>query len=214
MYDASGKIIFSTDNNPDDNMINIILQPGKITITNKEVIEFYLYHKEKVYSGNTVSYSPDEYYIKEMPAYISRIDFNLQGSLSIPGTLSVEDIVNENTFKAYDSNGNLLVFGEDYVVNVNGTPLTITRRNITVASASASFKYNGKEQTANSQKDATISIGSLISGHTMNVIITGSITDVGKKENTIKSVIIFDSEGNNVTDYYNIALEYGTLTVY
>ncbi|MBO7344710.1 MAG: transglutaminase domain-containing protein, partial [Clostridia bacterium] len=214
LYDRNGNILFSTDNNPDDNQIIINMLPGSILITNKDIVELYLFYKEKVYSGNTVSYSPDEYYIKEKPDFIGEIVFNLQGSLSTPGTLLIEDLVNESTFKAYDLDGNLLVYGEDYIVEVIGIPLTITRRSITISSSSASFKYNGKEQTANSQKDATITMGSLIDGHTMKVTISGAITDVGTKENTIESVVIFDAQGNNVTDYYNIILKPGTLVVY
>ena len=174
----------------------------------------YLHSKTKVYSGETVSYDPDkDYTIATLPLGIGKVTFNLSGSLSTPGMLKVEDIVNENTFIAYDLDGNVLKYNEDYFVEIIGTPLTITKKKITVSSTSATFKYTGKEQTANSSKDITVTVGPLIEGHRIEAVITGSITDIGITTNYIKSVRIYDASGKDVTEYYDITKEHGTLRV-
>ena len=58
-----------------------------------------------------------------------------------------------------------------------------------------------------------ITLGSLVKGHTLICEVTGSITEVGFTENTIKAYTIIDQDGNNVTDCYEVTKVDGILEV-
>ena len=53
----------------------------------------------------------------------------------------------------------------------------------------------------------------LAAGHTLEVKISGSQTDVGGNYNTVESVTVYDAEGNDVTWNYLIEAKEGWLRV-
>ncbi len=81
---------------------------------------------------------------------------------------------------------------------------------MTIASASAKREFNGAELTDDT---ITILLGSLIEGHTLTCLVTGSITDVGYVTNTIESCRITDENGNDVTTCYQIEQIEGILEI-
>ncbi len=85
------------------------------------------------------------------------------------------------------------------------------KTSITVKTASASFVYAGVPQCKNGASDYSVD-GEVADGHTISVVITGSITDVGVAQNTF-TYGIKDSEGKDVSEHYNVNSEPGTLSV-
>ena len=54
----------------------------------------------------------------------------------------------------------------------------------------------------------------MVEGHTLYAKASGILVKLGEIENHIDpdDVVILDSEGNDVTDNYDISYEFGTLT--
>lgn len=90
---------------------------------------------------------------------------------------------------------------------IGGTP-----ERIVFTSASAQKVYDGEALVANEYKDAWISSGELKEGHRYEVSVLGTQTDAGTSDNTI-SVKIFDANGADVTESYDIEYQFGKLTV-
>ena len=88
----------------------------------------------------------------------------------------------------------------------------VAQASITVTAGSSSKAYDGTALT-NSSCTAT---GIPISGHTPTCTMTSAstITIVGSVSNTISTVKIKNSDGNDVTKYYNVSSKVaGTLTI-
>ena len=90
--------------------------------------------------------------------------------------------------------------------------LIVYKRTITIRSDSASKTYDGLELTANGYK--IVSTNKLVGGHHEEVVISGTLTDVGQTNNTIAEVKILDGTGKDVAYNYDIVQELGLLTVY
>lgn len=80
---------------------------------------------------------------------------------------------------------------------------------ITVSSANKSVVYNGQEQYAG---DPYVSIGKLNKGHSLSVLSYESYTEVGVYPNE-STFIIVDESGSDVTDFYDIAYDFGDLKI-
>ena len=98
----------------------------------------------------------------------------------------------------------------DYTTANHTINCNITRRPVTYKADDASKTYNG---TALTKASATLTDGTLVSGHTATFSITGTQTNAGSSTNTLNSVTITDGSSNNVTANYNITKQNGTLTV-
>ena len=81
------------------------------------------------------------------------------------------------------------------------TPLTIT-------TGSAEKEYDSTELTS-----TEVTAEGLAEGHTLEATTSGSITDAGTTANTLESWKIVDTDGNDVSDQYDVAINEGTLTV-
>ena len=83
--------------------------------------------------------------------------------------------------------------------------------NITISSDSKTKEYDGQSLKA---PNHYISVGELFKGHTYTATVDKAVVRPGTYENTIKNVVIIDSAtGEDVTDYYEITLDHGTLTI-
>ena len=98
-----------------------------------------------------------------------------------------------------------LVVTQKYEPETEGLPIEIT-----VTSASLTKVYDGGFASC---AEWFVSSGELLPGHTIDVVVSGTIRDVGCVNNTIKSVSITDADGKNVTQQYNIKTDEGILTV-
>lgn len=108
----------------------------------------------------------------------------------------------------YDSSGNEV--SQNYTVIFKDGGLKIIARSITITAESAEKTFDGTPLTCNGY---SLSGDGLLEGHTIEVIIVGSIVDVGEIQNTVYIVRIFDKNGNLVTDGYAINFSHGKLTV-
>lgn len=112
-----------------------------------------------------------------------------------------------------------------YLIGICGVVLTMGLIVLTIIASTGSFRYRKTELviktgSANKMYDGkalTSSTWSLVSGklsdeHELVVETRGSQTDVGKSEN-YASVTIIDTSGLDVTDQYDIDLQYGELEV-
>ena len=88
--------------------------------------------------------------------------------------------------------------------------IEVEQKTIVFSSASAETVYSGETLTAKSWE---ITSGELREGHTANVIVSGSQTTVGTSPNTISATIV-DSNGADVSDYYKIEYQPGSLKVF
>ena len=88
--------------------------------------------------------------------------------------------------------------------------MRVEQREITVVTGSATKIYDGEPLTKN---EVVLGIGELLSGHKVVGEAIGSITGVGTTFNTPSYVKVFDKNGKDVSKYYNIKVEYGTLEV-
>ena len=98
---------------------------------------------------------------------------------------------------------------ENYALNINYGTLTILKRDITIRSIDATKVYDGTELTAGKW---WISAGSLAPGHSIEVSVTGTITNEGTANNTFTYSII-DENGVVVNSQYNVSKLYGILKV-
>ena len=103
---------------------------------------------------------------------------------------------------------------DEYIIkceNENVGTLTVNKREINVKADSATWTYDGNEHSFDS-----FTLGDkeeLAGGHRIEASVTGSQTSVGSSKNTVNSVEIFDSQGNDVSDNYDIKTGSGELTV-
>lgn len=88
--------------------------------------------------------------------------------------------------------------------------LTVTPRTLTVRSGSASKNYDGTPLLCGEWE--VVSATQPITGHSLEVVVSGERTEVGESANTISEVRIIQN-GTNVTFNYEIKLQEGTLVV-
>ena len=105
------------------------------------------------------------------------------------------------TSKKYDTSGT-------YTDNSPVKLYAVWKRTTTVTAATKSKVYDEKALTSNE-----CSASNLVSGHTVTCTNSGTITDVGSVANSVNTVKITDSNGNDVTDNYSVTKVNGKLTV-
>ena len=99
-----------------------------------------------------------------------------------------------------------------YDISLRPGTLNVKHRHIGIIADSGLKLYDGKPLEA---KGYTVdSPLSLAAGHKLNVVVEGTITEVGEEDNHILKVSITDKDGNDVTRNYNITGTDGKLIVY
>lgn len=160
----------------------------------------------KVDFGSTVCYG-------ENPSYSADMKFGDE--------LHIENFIYEklsnNLFKIQADTESLTVLnssGEDVAGNYNfvftRNVITIAPRPVTFETESATFTYDGKTHYA-SGVEAVGGLG-LAEGHTAYTTNATIVTEAGVYENKA-NVCILDSDGENVTGYYDVDVKYGNLNV-
>ncbi len=97
----------------------------------------------------------------------------------------------------------------NYAISCLAGELIVTPHAITVQSAGAEKTYDGMALTCDTVE---MIAGTLMEGHTLSMIATGTRTDAGTSDNTF-GVEIKDAKGNNVTQNYTVTAIFGELTV-
>lgn len=135
-----------------------------------------------------------------------RVEATVEGVATTPGSAA-----NRITaYAVYDRDGQD-VTGNYAVTTVDGT-LTIHRasRPLRVTAASAGKAYDGIPL---SDGGYTLDTAQLFAGDTAQVIVEGSITDMGETPNRVASCRILSSGGIDVTDCYQITAVDGVLSI-
>ncbi len=117
-----------------------------------------------------------------------------------------------NTFTSitvFDENGKDVTYLY-YITKEFGT-LEVRPRAITITTGSATASYESLQGGALTCEDFTQT--GLLSEHQIEVYFSGWQQYPGKSENSVSFVVIYDRQGNDVTDCYAVELIYGTLRV-
>ena len=102
---------------------------------------------------------------------------------------------------------------ENYAVTYDCGILKVNRRPIDITTASATFEYDGTAHTTEYSENE-ITQDNLVTGHRIQVDSRTEITYVRQSGTLNKLVVsIWDGEGENATDNYDIYYDEGTLTV-
>ena len=116
--------------------------------------------------------------------------------------------LNRIELKVFDADG--ADVSNNYALEVEAGTLTVTPIILKINTASREKVYDGLALTAEGWSRVS---GTVLRGHTLSCRTTGSRTNAGSSENTLRAEIL-DSSGRNVTtEGYRIEAEYGTLTV-
>ncbi len=96
-----------------------------------------------------------------------------------------------------------------YETATNEYTLTVTPRNVTLTSESATKAYDGTPLT---RPDVTIGGDGFVAGEVTNIKATGTVTDV--TTTPVTNTIVYDTTNNFKVANYNITKNEGTLTIY
>ena len=105
--------------------------------------------------------------------------------------------------KIFDGNRNVTA---NYQISYAAQTMTITKRNVTLTSASAEKVYDGKPLT---KHEVTVSVDGFVKDEGATYAVTGSQTDAGESENTFTYTLKDGTKADN----YNITVVFGTLKV-
>ncbi len=179
----------------------LIIDPCDVTVTIKGNTGTYEYDgTEKTVEGYTAKIDNDLY----TEADFKLVDSQAKIRATVPGTYQM-GLTPEN-FENTNRN-----FNVTFVVKPDGK-LTIKNRPITITADDVTVKYDGQPHGENGY---SITMGSLVDGHAATVTISGSKTDAGEYEELLvpSGTKIVDAKGKDVTSYYDISYEDGTLTI-
>ena len=200
--------IVDADGNDVTDLYQITYNYGKLTITRLDVTVTikgntgtYEYDgTEKTVEGYTANINNDLY----TEADFKLVDSQAKIRATVPGTYQMG--LKPENFENTNPN-----FNVTFVVKPDGK-LTIENRPITITANDVTGKYDGQPHGENGY---SITAGSLVDGHAATVTISGSKTDAGEYEDLLVPSVtkIVDAKNKDVTGYYDISYEDGTLTI-
>ena len=207
--------ILDKEDNDVTNLFDVKLNPGRLTIY-YEQISISVGSASKAYDGtplvNEVITGYDDSNLMPGHHLNPEIIFTTQGKVEIGKY--VNDI--QRTNLVLDSEGNDVTYMYDVIV-ITGT-LTIEKRDLVILGGSYDFEdeleYPGQKLF---YKEYEIIEGSLLAGHkivSFEMTEDSYVNDENSgAENLVdrSSIVIEDSEGNDVTQYYNIICEPGEI---
>ena len=136
------------------------------------------------------------------------LDGHRFGVLKLTGSQTdVGSSSNAISIQIVDENGKDVTYM--YKINKSYGTLTVTAATITVTADSASKTYDSAPLVCGTY---TVT-GELPTGHTLEVVVTGSQTNVGRSKNKVTSVVVRDALGNDVSKNFTIETVNGLLTV-
>ncbi|MBO5929389.1 MAG: hypothetical protein J6Q42_05160, partial [Clostridia bacterium] len=175
-------------------------QPGMLRVFHRK-LQIMGNSATKSYDGTPLTCQQYTIVSGELPAGHSVIP-TYPSSITNVGTV-------DNTISAIikDANGNDVTANYE-IVTISGA-LTVTKRAMSLQSATAEKIYDGTPLT---NETYSILSGELVTGHIIYPTYSASITNAGTVLNDF-SVVIKDALGNDVTQNYNLTLTKGSLTV-
>jgi len=174
---------------------------GTLEVTPSQVaINVTPHGGSKVYDGKPLTSAGID--VDGLPAGFT-LDAATRGSITDAGELLAE--VDASTIVIRNAAGED-VTAQFANVTCGKAPLVVTKRPVTVASATDSKVYDG---TALTKHEATVTAGSLVEGENFGYDFTGAQTAVGTSDNTFT----VKAGANTSLDNYEITQVNGTLTV-
>lgn len=201
IVDANGKDVTANYNITYSGAeVTVSKYSGEVVITAKDAT--------KPYDGSALTASNDVTVSGLLGT--DTVEAKVSGEATVPGkdgTAKIGDYVIKNAAgeKVNDNYANIkLVDGK----------LSVTKRDITVTTGSASKAYDKTALTTKAD-DYSITSGSLVSGQKLTLALSGTQTEPGSSKNTVKegSLKISDEQGRDYTAYYNVTIKEGTLEV-
>lgn len=184
---------------------NIKTKDGKLIVLSQTTLLIQTKSDAKLYDGEPLKNATWELVSGELRSgHTLKVD--VTGEQTVAGS-------SDNVFSAtvVDENGNDV--SEMYEMKYLPGTLTVVTAEFTVITSDAEKPYDGTELTKHTFKIEPATF--IEKGYQVIPVFTGTQTEVGISENTVNQdmTIILDPEGNNVTDSFKIAYEFGTLTV-
>lgn len=196
--------IYDENDNDVTSYYDIIYKPGKLFIEAIK-LKIKLLDRSVTYNGlSTITYKKEDMEIisgKILDGYV--FDANYSIEVNTPTTILIKPSVDDISITY---NGESVI--DNYKIEFVESSLTILKRAITITSGSIIKEYSNTPLTYNAFE---IVSGSLISGDSISVNITGVLTKIGKTKNTISDINIYDENGKNITSYYVITKVEGEL---
>lgn len=126
----------------------------------------------------------------------------------VTGEITEPGIAQSNvTVRIYDTQGKDVT--DEYSIQYASGTLQVFGWHLKLSSNSVTKTYDGQELTS---PECMILEGAVVNGHSISMEAIGRITDIGAVENVIKYSIV-DNNGNDVSYFYDIVKEEGTLEV-
>ena len=197
-------VIFDADGNDVTDNYNVKKIDGELKIYSETALVFKSDDASKEYDGNT----------------LTEDDWSMVNGTLKPGhdwlvTVSgkqTEVGASENTIQVKIVNGNGKdVSGEYEIICIPGK-LTVLKTSITITTATAEKTFDGQPLVSHSFEVAPQS--AVANGVKINPIFTGVQINAGNTKNTIEVGRIYDANGKDITDNFNITVVEGTLTVH
>ena len=194
-------ILYDPDGNDVTDQFDIEFSEGVLQVY-IGVIRIKTEGGQKVYDGTPLANG--KYSLESELLDGHRIETEITGSQK-----NVGSSINTFSLKVWDEAGNDVTYM--YRIIADYGILEVQAREITVTAKDAQKQADGTPLTCNEY--IPLPEGALAPGQRIVVEITGSQTKVGYSDNVVRSVTIFDSDGNDVTANYIIKTQNGRLTV-
>ena len=196
-------VLDSEDNNVTDNyemefvLGQLQVLPRAITVTTPNA--------EKVYDGTPLT-KTDEWTVENL-AEGQSMTLTVTGSQTVKGFS--ENLIDLESIRIWS--GETEIELSNYEISYQYGTLTVLARPVTVQSQNQEWIYDGQTHT---WEETLISVGTLVPGHTVQVVESTSVLNVTAEPVVNRLiVIILDENGEEVTVNYEISYDYGTLNV-
>ena len=204
LYDEDGVNVTDT--------YELTYETGEMKITDKLVVNLLLSYKSKIYDALPNAYSSKDYWscvLQGSDALKSgvSVEFDIE---SVPVITDVGRVYEDDIRNLVKVVKNGLDITASCEIVVPERRLEIVARYIKIVANSASKVYDGKPL---SDSGYVVSGLPLVDGHALNVVVYGTITNVGTRLNLILSYTVKDAEGRDLTDNYEVERVHGTLQV-
>ncbi|QVK18994.1 hypothetical protein KHQ81_04600 [Mycoplasmatota bacterium] len=179
---------------------NITFDNGTLEVTARP-ISVQTNSDTKVYDGTALF---NENYTITSGTLVARDTINVTDNTDITNVGVVDNVL---TLEILDSG--LIDITSNYNITYNNGTLEVTPRPITIKPEYATKVYDGTELTSDV---AEVTSGSLVNGHTIDIITSGSQLNVGTSTNSILTATVLDG-AIDVSANYNITYQDGSLEV-
>ncbi|MCH5148502.1 MAG: hypothetical protein J1G05_03960 [Clostridiales bacterium] len=177
---------------------DVVINARAITITTGSA--------EKVYDGNKLESATFTHKAEELAA-----GHRIAEQSAYPTLTDVGSIVNINSYSIYDSAG--VDVSDNYVITTTYGKLAISKRKITILTATGEKEYDGQKFYNHNYE--VITETKIVEWENHFVNNDYGIYTVAESGKNLLAISILDRSGRDITDInYEITYEYGTLTLF